>query len=87
MFLCANNPRTAMSDADARMKTDPEKASHMEHQTATGAEIFDENNPEHAGLRKVPGPLPWQLFTVCVIEMGERFVYNGLSSPLQNYIQ
>lgn len=67
------------------MKSDPENVSHLENETA--AELYDDNNSEHARLRRVPGSLPWQLFTVCVLEMGERFVYNGLSSPLQNYIQ
>jgi dipeptide/tripeptide permease len=49
-------------------------------------ELYDENE-EHKSLRKVPGKLNWMLFAVCVIEMGERFVYNGISGPLQNYVQ
>ncbi|KAK5729879.1 hypothetical protein LTR17_011518 [Elasticomyces elasticus] len=38
-------------------------------------------------LRRVPGPIPWILFLICVIEFGERFVYIGINGPLQNYIQ
>jgi hypothetical protein len=52
-----------------------------------GAELYDDKNEEHKLLRKVPGELNWMLFAVCVIEMGERFVYNGISGPLQNYVQ
>ncbi|KAL6245319.1 peptide transporter ptr2 [Rhinocladiella similis] len=38
-------------------------------------------------LRRVPGPIPWVLFLICVIEFGERFVYLGITAPFQNYIQ
>jgi hypothetical protein len=50
-------------------------------------ELYDDENEEHKSLQKVPGKLNWMLFAVCVIEMGERFVYNGISGPLQNYVQ
>jgi hypothetical protein len=50
-------------------------------------ELYDDENEEHKSLRKVPGKLNWMLFAVCVVEMGERFVYNGISGPLQNYVQ
>lgn len=50
-------------------------------------EYYNKRNEEHCSLRKVPGRPNWLLFAVCVIEMGERFVYNGISGPLQNYVQ
>ena len=75
-----------MEGTETKMKSDPEKGYQLGH-AGDAIDLYDENNPEHTQLRRVPGPLPWQLFMVCVIEMGERFVYNGLSAPLQNYIQ
>ncbi|KAH7024402.1 POT family-domain-containing protein [Microdochium trichocladiopsis] len=54
---------------------------------AAPREQYNEDDAEHRQLRRVRGPLPWLLFAVCVLEMGERFVYIGLSGPLQNYIQ
>ncbi|KAI4854310.1 hypothetical protein E4T44_00260 [Aureobasidium sp. EXF-8845] len=62
------------------------------HQIATAQALgdpsfFDETAPEHANLRRVPGRIPWFLFIICVVEFGERFVYLGISGPLQNYIQ
>ncbi|KXJ87923.1 POT family protein [Microdochium bolleyi] len=50
-------------------------------------EEYNEGNAEHRQLRRIRGKLPWLLFAVCVLEFGERFVYIGLSGPLQNYIQ
>lgn len=70
----------ALSDSDTR------GAAHQDSDS-TAMELYNADNPEHKSLRKVRGPLPWLLFAVCVIEMGERFVYIGLSGPLQNYIK
>ena len=38
-------------------------------------------------LRRVADKLPWSAFLVAVIELCERFAYNGFSGPWQNYIQ
>lgn len=38
-------------------------------------------------LRRVPAPLPWTVFLVCIMDFAERFVYLGVSAPVQNYIQ
>lgn len=83
-----------MSDSPAKptMVSDPvaspaaASVSNVESEL-DGREIYDENNEEHRSLRKVPGSLTWMLFVVCIIEMGERFVYIGVNAPLQNYIQ
>lgn len=64
--------------------TDTDSDRHAQAQTL---ELYDENNDEHRSLPKVPGGLTWPLFVVCVVELGERFVYLGINSPLQNYIQ
>jgi POT family proton-dependent oligopeptide transporter len=37
-------------------------------------------------LRKVADKLPWSAFLVAIVELCERFTYNGLSGPFQNYI-
>ncbi|KAF1988796.1 peptide transporter PTR2-A [Aulographum hederae CBS 113979] len=37
-------------------------------------------------LRKISDRLPWSLFLVAIIEFCERFAYNGLTGPFQNYI-
>jgi proton-dependent oligopeptide transporter, POT family len=60
--------------------------AEMRDETAD-VEFYDETNEEHKSLPRVSGKLNWMLFAVCVIEMGERFVYNGISGPLQNYVQ
>lgn len=41
---------------------------------------------EKRTLRRVADNLPWSTFLVAVVELCERFTYNGLSGPLQNYI-
>lgn len=64
-----------------------QKAVSEERSEDAAIEYYDERNDEHRSLRKVPGKVSWLLFAVCVIEMGERFVYIGISGPLQNYIQ
>jgi POT family proton-dependent oligopeptide transporter len=63
---------------------DPPAEARMED---ADLELYNDDNEEHKSLRKVPGRLNWMLFAVCVVEMGERFVYNGISGPLQNYVQ
>jgi len=37
-------------------------------------------------LRRIPDRIPWVVFLILIVELGERFTYFGLSGPLQNYI-
>lgn len=73
-----------VSSAAMAISSEPPSETRMEH---ADLELYNDDNEEHKSLRKVPGRLNWMLFAVCVIEMGERFVYNGISGPLQNYVQ
>lgn len=38
-------------------------------------------------LRRIPDRIPWVVFLILIVELGERFTYFGLSGPLQNYIK
>lgn len=41
-----------------------------QHATATDDQsVSDEVSDEHVGLRRVPGPIPWFLFIICVVEV------------------
>jgi len=54
--------------------------------SAVPADNHEPSLYEKRTLRKVPDALPWSAFLVAIVELCERFAYNGLSGPFQNYI-
>ena len=42
---------------------------------------------EKATMRTISDKLPWSAFLVAFVELCERFTYNGLTGPFQNYMQ
>ena len=52
---------------------------------STAVEVPSED--DYRTLRRVPDKLPWIAFVIIIVELGERFVYFGVSGPIQNYIK
>ncbi|CAN6619063.1 peptide transporter Ptr2p [Trichomonascus vanleenenianus] len=73
-----------------------EKVEALDHVAShtQGSVVLDENakgpaptEEELSSLRKVADSLPMSAWLVAVVELCERFTYNGISGPFQNYMQ
>ncbi|KAK0119633.1 hypothetical protein ONS95_011071 [Cadophora gregata] len=56
------------------------------HNAVGGESTYSIADSSTQHLRRVPDRIPWVVFLILVVELGERFTYFGLSGPLQNYI-
>ena len=63
---------------------DTSSSLHDEHSTLLGPFPTEE---EWATLPRVAGSIPWQAWTVAVVEFVERFSYYGTSAVFVNFIQ
>jgi POT family proton-dependent oligopeptide transporter len=78
------NPRTSHLDkseegsASAGHVTREEEAgARRAHRTGETTIETPPNEDEFRQLRRVPGKIPWAAFAIVIIEMFERFSFNG----------
>ncbi|KAK2755045.1 hypothetical protein FQN54_006573 [Arachnomyces sp. PD_36] len=80
---------------DSQMQSATQTIPHTRDEGNSAVEIEDVTRDtsitprepdQFNGLRRVPDRLPFVAILIIIVELGERFVYFGLSGPMQNYI-
>ncbi|KAH8901114.1 POT family protein [Thozetella sp. PMI_491] len=76
-----------MAHTTFRMSQHEEKAAEPALDPMAVDEKVPPEESDDSNLRRVPGSISWILLLCCFLEFAERFVWWGISAPLQNYIQ
>ncbi|KAK3697062.1 hypothetical protein LTR37_017660 [Vermiconidia calcicola] len=56
-------------------------------ESATSSTLSEPTMEEMKTLRRISGPMTWQMFTITFVEFCERFSYYGTTAVFQNFIQ
>jgi hypothetical protein len=69
VFVSPSN--STRRDSTAMPTTDIEICPHDVHPGTSSTPDHDDapKHDQHAGLRRVAGPIPWLLFLICVVEV------------------